>query len=302
MCDFSIVVPTYDRPESLVRLLSSLTELDYPSNRFEVIVVDDGGSVPLEPRLSGFHDSLDLTLLRQQNAGPGAARNYAAKRANGRHLAFTDDDCLADPGWLQAMADALEQSDGALCGGRTLNGLPHNVYSQATQLLADHLYQCYNPTDTDGAFFPTNNMAVPREAFLDLGGFDRSLRFGEDRDLCHRWAAHGHAFISAPEAVVRHVHHLTMRSFLRLHFCYGGGTYRFRRGCRKKGLPPVSISPPSWYLNLVLSGVRKQPGELGLAMSALLAASQAACGIGMFWNMLLSLSSGSARYHASMVS
>ena len=290
MCDFSIVVPTYGRPDSLVQLLSSLTQLHYPSSRFEVIVVDDGGPVPLEPRLSEFRNSLNLTLLRQENAGAGAARNHAAERAKGRHLAFTDDDCLADPGWLQAMADAMGQSDTTLCGGRTVNNLGSNVYSQATQLLADHLYEFYNPTDTPGAFFPTNNLALPREAFLDLGGFDRSLRFGEDRDFCHRWAARGHTFVLAPEAVVSHAHCLTMCSFLRLHFCYGGGTYQFRRGCREKELEPVGISPPSWYLRLVLSGMRKQPGVRGLAMSVLLAASQIACGAGMFWGLLRSAS------------
>ncbi len=61
--DFSIVIPTYGRPDSLEQLLRSLTGLEYPSDRFEVIVVDDGGSLPLEPIFTAYRDHLNLNLL-----------------------------------------------------------------------------------------------------------------------------------------------------------------------------------------------------------------------------------------------
>lgn len=288
MIDFSIVIPTYDRPDSLERVLGSLTVLEYPPDRFEVVVVDDGGQIPLESRVRAFRDPLNLLLLRQPNAGPGAARNHGAGHARGEYLAFTDDDCMPDPGWLRAMEAALRGSEGAICGGKTRNKIEANPYSEATQLLADYLNEHYNPTRTFGAFFPTNNLSLSRKAFTALGGFDESLRFGEDRDLCYRWATGGHSFVYAPDAVIYHAHRLTLPSFLRLHFLYGGGTYQFREACRTKGLSRPALSPTLWYVNLVLSGYRARKGWRGVTLSALLAASQAATLTGMVYCALIS--------------
>jgi len=295
LLDFSIVIPTYDRPDSLERVLGALTVLEYPPDRFEVVVVDDGGEIPLESRVKEYRGPLNLLLLRQPNAGPGAARNHGAGHAKGEYLAFTDDDCLPDPGWLRAMEAALRSSECAICGGKTRNKIEWNPYSEATQLLVDYLKEHYNPTKTVGAFFPTNNLSVSRKAFEALGGFDGSLRFGEDRDLCYRWAARGHGFVYAPDAVVYHAHRLTLPSFLRLHFLYGGGTYRFRDGCRKKGLSRPPFSPALWYVNLVLSGYRARRGWRGVTLSALLTASQVATLAGMVYCSLARRATGVGR-------
>ncbi len=191
LLEFSIVVPTYARPASLRRLLEGLTHLHYGRERYEVIVVDDGSPAPVEAEVEDFRSRLDLTVLRQENAGPGAARNLGAERAKGAYVAFIDDDCVPECGWLRGMAAAFERVDGAVCGGRTVNMLARNPYSTATQLLLDYLNRHYNPAETLGAFFTTNNLAVPREAFRETGGFDSRLRFAEDRDFCYRWALQG---------------------------------------------------------------------------------------------------------------
>src|SRR5262245_41089017 len=70
---FSIIVPTYCRPQPLRTCLAALAHLDYPHESFEVIIVDDGGRVPLEAVVSPFSDRFDVTLLRQPHAGPAAA-------------------------------------------------------------------------------------------------------------------------------------------------------------------------------------------------------------------------------------
>ena len=87
--EVSIVIPTYGRPDQLAACLDSLEALDYPRDRFEVIVVDDGSPQPLPP----YGGALRVTLVRQAHAGPAAARNTGAAASRGRWLAFTDDDC-----------------------------------------------------------------------------------------------------------------------------------------------------------------------------------------------------------------
>jgi GT2 family glycosyltransferase len=278
--DFSIVIPTYNRPQQLHRLLSAIVQLDYLPKLVEVIVVDDGGEKPLDQALKEFQGTLELFLLKQENKGPSAARNTGAMKAKGKYLAFTDDDCHPHPGWLNALANAFEKEESLLCGGRTMNALPTNLYSTTTQMLLDYLYKHYSPGEHMGGFFATNNLALSREMFMETGGFDPELRFGEDRDFCYRWTSHGHPFAFVPDAVIYHTHNLTLRSFLKLHCYYGGGSYEFRRGVKKKGLQSVRLSPFRWYVNLVLSGIRKKDGESGFMYTLLLIASQISSFIG----------------------
>jgi GT2 family glycosyltransferase len=260
-----------------------LTEQLFPAQRFEVIVVDDGGRLPLEPVLAGFEERLTLALLSQPNAGPGAARNLGASQARGDFLAFTDDDCRPQPGWLEGLAQALDKEPRSICGGPTRNALVHDPFAQATQRLLDYVYQEYKPEDQLGAFFLTNNLALPRGEFLELGGFDTTLRYAEDRDLCHRWTSRGWPLVFAPRALVHHSHGLALPSFLRLHFQYGRGTALYKARCSQKGLPPARLSPLTYYLNLVLLGLRENKNAQGLRMSALLFASQAAYTAGYLW-------------------
>jgi glycosyltransferase involved in cell wall biosynthesis len=136
----SIVIPTYSRPKQLAVCLQSLLLLDYPRDRLEVIVVDDGGEPPLDAVVAPFRSALTLSLLRQPNAGPAAARNTGAERAGGEFIAFTDDDCLPEPGWLQEMAHALSTERECMVGGTTVNAAP-NLYATTSQLIVDVVYQ-----------------------------------------------------------------------------------------------------------------------------------------------------------------
>ena len=149
---FSIIIPTYNRPQALKRCLGSLSRLDYAHSSYEVIVVDDGSSVLINPIVTFFQDCMTIRLLRQSNAGPAAARNNGALAANGKFLAFTDDDCVSDPGWLTALAKQLHNGPNRMVGGRIVNDLHENVFSSASQLIIDIVYAHYN-TDPRERFF-----------------------------------------------------------------------------------------------------------------------------------------------------
>src|SRR5205823_12126363 len=114
-----VVVPTYRRPDKARRLLHALEDqqLDEP---FEVVLVDDGSgdatAAELE-RLAGA-SPLAVTLVRlDRNSGPAAARNPGLKAVRGARVAFVDDDCVPQPGWLAALNAALDDAD--LVQGRT---------------------------------------------------------------------------------------------------------------------------------------------------------------------------------------
>ena len=281
---FSVIVPTYRRPHYLAKLLEALAQQTFPKDRFQVIVVDDGGGTLLDTIVAPFKRVLNLTLVYQENTGPAAARNYGASFAKGTFLAFTDDDCRPAPGWLEALAEVLEQSPVSLCGGRTHNALINDPFAQATQNLADYVYQEYKPAHNVGAFFLTNNLALPRKDFLKIGGFDPSLRFGEDRELCRRWTWRCNALVYVPNAIVYHSHPLKLASFLRLHFSYGTGTVQFNKRCTQKGLKPARLSPPSYYVKLIFSGLGEKKNAHGLLISVLLLLSQLCYTTGYAWD------------------
>jgi Glycosyltransferases, probably involved in cell wall biogenesis len=284
----SVVIPTYNRPEQLKTCLSAIAGLDYPRDRFEVIVVDDGSSESLESVVSQFRDRLNVTLLTQPNTGPAAARNTGAAQAKGTFLAFTDDDCIPVPEWLRALVHQLAENPDCLIGGRTVNALPENPFSTASQLLVDYLYSYYNREPDRALFFTSNNMALPADRFRELGGFDVSeLRAtAEDRELCDRWLYRGYRMTYAPKATVCHAHSMTLLSFLYQHFNYGRGAFYYRKARARRGQEPVKIEPLSFYLNLLLYPFSGSAGWRGFPTAALLAISQMANAAGFFWEQI----------------
>ncbi len=279
---FSIVIPTYARPRQLATCLQYLARLDYPRDRFEVIVVDDGSETPPEAVIASFCGHLDVTLLKQAHAGPAAARNTGATQARGAFLAFTDDDCAPAPDWLQTLAARFATTPDHLIGGRTLNALPDNPYSTASQLLIAYLYTYYNADSDRARFFASNNLAMPADRFHAIGGFDMTYTrtAAEDRELCDRWLHHGYRMAYAPEALVYHAHALTFRTFLRQHFNYGCGAFRFRQARAQRACGRIRLEPFSFYLNLLLYPFSQAQGWRALFLAVLLGVSQVANAVG----------------------
>jgi len=238
---FSIIIPTYNRAKMLEECLLALTELNYPQAQFEVIVVDDGGDQQINDITVNVNNALNIKLIRQQNAGPGAARNAGAAIAKGEFLAFTDDDCKPAPDWLSVFANAHIAQPGLLLGGQTENGLLNNPYSTASQMLQSWFYHYCQTRRSPMQFFASNNLSIAKANFMQLGGFDtETLRFAsEDRELSGRWLGLGGELRYLPDAKVYHYHHLTAGSFVAQHFAYGRGAYRLRLAREKYQLPPL---------------------------------------------------------------
>ncbi len=285
---FSIIIPTYDRPRQLASCLYSLARLDYPRDRFEVIVVEDGSRIPLESVTAPLRDRINVKVFAQRHAGPATARNTGAAQARGEFLAFTDDDCEPAPDWLKKMAVHFSTSPDCVIGGRTLNALPHNPYSTASQILIDYLYAYYNQDPNQACFFTTNNLALPKKSFHEIGGFDVTyLRASaEDREFCKRWLHHGHRMTYAPEALVYHAHELTFRSFWRQHFNYGHGAFYFHEIGSRRGQESIKLEPLSFYLNLLNHPFSGRQGHRALLLTVLLLVSQAAHTAGFFWQKM----------------
>lgn len=231
MIQFTIVIPTFNRPDQAARCLAALAAGEFAPEQFEVVMVDDGSRARYAEHITPFGQKMNVTLLHQENAGPSAARNMGAHHAKGKFLAFLDDDCAPSPGWLKNLADVFASDPDCLAGGRNVNGSPENPYCEAGQFIEDAIYSTYESNPRKVFFFASNNMALPRVGFAAAGGFDTRFRGvgAEDREFCDRWRRRGGRMRYAPRAVVFHSPKLDGKLFLRKYFNYGRGDFHYAR-------------------------------------------------------------------------
>ena len=275
----TVVVPTRDRPAALARCLAALAAQEYPPERFEVIVVDDGGAQGAAAAAASSAGPLLARVLEQPHGGPARARNHGARAARGRLLAFTDDDCRPEAGWLARIEAALAAHPGAMVGGRVTNLLTDNPFARASQLVTDIVYAHYNARPERARFLASNNLAVSAEGFAAIGGFDPSFRIVacEDRDLCDRWTHDGRPLVYAEEAVVGHAHAMGLRGFVRQHFTYGRGAVHFHRlrARRASGRMRDEVGFHADVGNWLLRPLRMRPRRDAATLFALLLVWQA---------------------------
>lgn len=248
--DCSIILPTLDRPRDLQSAFDSLRQLDTKGCSWEILVIDDGGSCDPMLVLRAYQGIVPFRVLYQYHAGPAAARNHGVRHARGRLLLFMDDDCRPGPAWLKAFLSAHAKDPESLLGGTTYNALPENCWSTASELVVAMARSYYNRQPVGPCFFPSNNMAAPAGLFRELGGFDPGYVFAsEDRDLCDRWRHAGLPLREVPEARILHAHPLMAGTFVRRHFSYGQGAWRYHSKRRQRGSGRLS-SDLRFYLRL----------------------------------------------------
>jgi glycosyltransferase involved in cell wall biosynthesis len=195
----SVVVPTFDRPQLLRRCLESLIIQTMDPSSFEIIVVADGPSKATEQIVAKLRDKTSAPDLRYLESpahrGPAAARNLGWKSARGAIIAFTDDDCIAQPTWLEAGWAELEN--------RRVSGLWGRIVVPIPTQPTDHEWNTKQLEKSPGA---TANCFYRKTALEAVGGFDErfTAAWREDSDLQFMLLERGHRMMPCRQAVVFH--------------------------------------------------------------------------------------------------
>lgn len=198
MIEASVVVPHYDDTAALAACIAALERQSYPRDRFEIVVADNNSPVGLAAVAAVVGDAGRIVLVTEPGAGP--ARNGGAAVAVGRVLAFTDCDCLPEPGWLAAGLAALKPG-GFVGGAMTVlvadesRPTPVESFERAFAFANERYVR-------DKGFTVTANLFVARDDFARVGGFRTGV--SEDLEWCQRARALGLAICYAPDAVVGH--------------------------------------------------------------------------------------------------
>ena len=197
----TVVVPVHGDRGELRGTTRALAAQDYPGP-LDVVLVDNGDNVDLE-RSAGVLPSVQL--VRESTPGSYAARNAALAVAAGEVLAFTDADCLPEPGWLrEGVAALVAQEQPAFVGGavRLFARDPERPTLAELWDVLNFLQQ-EDYVRTQG-WAATANMVTLRSTFERVGAFDERLRSGGDREWGERASRLGVRAVYCPQAVVRH--------------------------------------------------------------------------------------------------
>lgn len=274
----SVIIATYQREDRIRRTLALFAGLAAPQCGYEIIVVDDGSEPPLG-NLTGPH-GVPLQIVRAQHGGPGAARNTGVAAARGHLLVFGADDCEPEADWLLAYEAAHASDPHCALGGAIVHGLPRNACATAADLLIRYMRARYNSNPAHATFFTPNNLAVPAAEFRAVGGFDPQFGpAGEDRDFCTRWVEAGYRMVSVDAARVRHIHPLTLISFLRMQFAHGRGSMLYHKERARRRGTAVRLETPGFYAGLVAFPLTAN-GPYGFRHLLLLLLSQIAVAAG----------------------
>jgi glycosyltransferase involved in cell wall biosynthesis len=208
MMRVSVVIPARDCAATIGATLAALEAQELDPNEYEVIVVDDGsadGTAEVADRGAG-----PVKVIRGRDLGPAGARNAGVAAAQGEALAFTDADCVPQPGWLRTGLRTLERAElvqGAVrpAPGDTGGPFDHTIW-----------------VGGESGIYETANLFVDRELFERVGGFEDWLEpsfgkpFAEDVWFGAQARRAGARYLFCPEAVVHHaVMHRRGRDYVR---------------------------------------------------------------------------------------
>ncbi len=237
--DVTIVIPVRDNPIGLHRLIQTLRGM-------RVVVVDDGSSQPIQVSdFAGLH--CDLQVLRHAvNKGPAAARNTGLAACETDFVAFLDSDVVPRRGWLEALLGHFCDPAVALVAPRIV-GLrePQNLvarYEAVRSSLDLGLREAPVVPYGTVSYVPSAAIICRRSALNAVGGFDETLKSGEDVDLCWRFIEAEARLRYEPIALVGHDHRTQLRDWFSRKAFYGSSA------------APLAVRHPGKTAPLVLSG------------------------------------------------
>jgi len=171
----SVIIPTYNRPDAIIKLLDTLAAQTLPADQFEVVVVDDGSDYDPE-RVQQKSYPFAWRYLRQENSGATVARNYGASFCSGEVLVVIDDDVTVEPPALAALAELCLREDRALVMGTLISRSVAQPPSPFTATVLESINQFEHAGSGDGqdrevhfSWCNTQLLAVRREDFFALG-------------------------------------------------------------------------------------------------------------------------------------
>jgi GT2 family glycosyltransferase len=212
----AVVIPVFNGRLTIEACLESLFKQDYPSEKYEIVVVDNASTDGTPGLLKRYQDR--ITLLSEPTRGPSAARNRGVRETSAELIAFIDADCMADAQWLRLLLHPLETPDVGISGGKILSKRPCNAVEKFGEKIHDHqkAIEVYKPP-----YAISMNWASPRKVLLEAGLYDEAFIRCEDVDLSMRIRQLGYELVYQPDAITYHRNESNLFGLFREGFQHG---------------------------------------------------------------------------------
>jgi len=247
MIKVSVIIPTYNRLESLVRVLEALQFQTLPQHEFEVIVVSDGSSDGTDDYLHSLQVPFPLIAIIQLNQGVAVARNEGLALARGEIVLFLDDDVVPTANLVAEHLHFHESSSeelvviGPMLTPEDFKMSPWVRWEQ-DQLAKQYQNMLGGVWETTPRQFYTGNTSLSRRSLLESGGFDPEIKRAEDVELAYRLNDLGLCFIFNPQAVGYHYAERSFESWTMIAYTYGRNDVIFTEKKELSWLLPVLMS------------------------------------------------------------
>jgi glycosyltransferase involved in cell wall biosynthesis len=216
----TVIIPTYNAKKTIDQCLGAVLSA-LPEEK-EVIVIDDCSKDETPSIVSKYPVSL---FQMEKNAGPGRARNYGAKIANGKFLVLIDSDVIIEKQTIIEMLRVLEEKQAGGVAGLAFP-LSHDIVSDSFGVRSLGVSSMSDRKIKVIASVGSGLTAYPIKVFREQGGYDENLRIGEDLDFNTRLTEAGFTQFLVPSAVGYHDHPSSFRGVARKWFQYGFWLFR----------------------------------------------------------------------------
>jgi glycosyltransferase involved in cell wall biosynthesis len=208
----SVIIPAYNAEKTITSTIKALLNQNYPKNKYEIIVVDDGSTDKTVEVVSRF----PVKTIKLKHKGPANARNVGAKKSRGSILLFTDADCVPDKNWIKNMIEPFKDPEIVGLSGtyKTLNS--DKLMARFSGYEIQHRHKKMEKQKYID-FIGTFSASYRRNIFLKFKGFDTKFKTssGEDPELSYRIAKAGFKMIFQKKAFVWHLHPDTIWKYLK---------------------------------------------------------------------------------------
>ncbi|MBD1872384.1 glycosyltransferase [Nodosilinea sp. FACHB-131] len=198
----SIIIPVYNDRDRLALCLDALDHQTYPSDQYEVIVIDNGSDAPLADLVSQFKQ---VRLTHENQPGSYAARNHGLTLARGEIIGFTDSDCIPAKNWIETgVAQFLATPNCGLVAGKIELFFKQCDRPTAVELFDSRNFLQQHRYITEDHYGATANLFTSKAIFDAVGLFNAQLKSGGDREWGQRVYAAGYPQIYADDVCIAH--------------------------------------------------------------------------------------------------
>lgn len=257
----SVIVPTYNRKEDLVKCLSGLYDLNYPKEDFEIIVVNDGSTDETKKFLEHEKERItNLEAIHKDNGGAGSARNKGIEVAKGEYIFFIDDDCIPKSDWIHRHLGCYDEYD--------VSGVDGIQYPVDINLVEAFKLARYWKDNTEKMVLETedantvrsvttNNLSYKKEVFEKSGTFDEEIMRGQDTEHGRRVLKAGFRILKNPDIRVDHLKKDGLKSFLKT-------KYKLGKELHKQTDSDEELENPRMNFRYILNAWREFFGVAGM--------------------------------------